>query len=117
VANAATAQAQSRGHGTVGSIFDAVEKLVAAGGTKRAAFEHVAGREGTSVSAVQSAYYSAARTRGGQARARPKEKPLPIDRLTSDLVGCVEELSDLVRAQQAEIEGLQQRMQNLRMLF
>ncbi len=97
-----------------------MERLVARGSTKKDAFEQIAKREGKSVSAVQSAYYSTARRRAGGrngGRRRRKEESIPIDRLTEDLVACVEELSDLVRAQQAEIEGLRGRVENLRVLF
>jgi hypothetical protein len=114
----ATKERQTR-DGSIGrKVFDAVEKLVAGGKTKKQAFEQVARREGKSVSAVQSAYYATARRlRAGRDGRRRHDEPVPIDRLTEDLVGCIQELGDLVRAQQAEIEGLQDRIQSLRMLF
>jgi hypothetical protein len=106
--------------GSVGkSTFDAVEKLVARGMSKKHAFGQVARRERKSVSAVQSAYYSTARRRDAGAegsRQRP-EQPVPIDRLANDLVTSIQELGDVVKAQQAEIEGLQGRMAALRTLF
>lgn len=121
MADAATAPGSSRRDGSIGArVFDAVERLVGRGKTKKDAFSEVAKREGKSVSAVQSAYYSTARRRAGArdgSRRRRKEEGIPIDRLTDDLVACVEELSDLVRAQQAEIEGLRGRVENLRLLF
>jgi len=118
------AEDEGGGRGRIGAeIFEQVEKLVSDEGiTRTEAFQRLSEQTGRRAGTVAANYYRVARQRGaslqqrggrGRRRASSGGDGGDLEAALGRVTSALEDLSDVVRAQQRELEQLREQSQQL----
>jgi hypothetical protein len=116
---------EQSGRGRIGvEIFEQVEKIVAEEGINRTeAFQRISGETGRRPGTVAANYYRVARqrgadlqTRGGRGRRRARTRAASssdVEAVLSRISAAMNELSELVRSQERELNRLREQSEQL----